>query len=155
MLKKKKQDVYWTTLQDVKNIEVSGSCSNRVTLNSSATAHKFNSKTRKQQKSSKTTQGIYITTFDCVCGVLMLRLHNFYILQTLSIAVSRPRQSYFNQVIGCFVMKWKKGGRIFEPRSQISRPVFFQLCVLNRKSCLYSFLLKRCQQLTCKRIKNL
>lgn len=91
MLKKKKQDVYWTTLQDVKNIEVSGSCSNRVTLNSSATAHKFNSKTRKQQKSSKTTQGIYITTFDCVCGVLMLRLHNFYILQTLSIAVLRPR----------------------------------------------------------------
>lgn len=90
-VKKKKQDVYWTTLQDVKNIEVSGSCSNRVTLNSSATAHKFNSKTRKQQKSSKTTQGIYITTFDCVCGVLMLRLHNFYILQTLSIAVSRPR----------------------------------------------------------------
>lgn len=68
-VKKKNQDVYWTTLQDVKNIEVSGSCSNRVTLNSSATAHKFNSKTRKQQKSSKTTQGIYITTFDCVCVV--------------------------------------------------------------------------------------
>lgn len=147
--------MYWTTLQDVKNIEVSGSCSNRVTLNSSATAHKFNSKTRKQQKSSKTTQGIYITTFDCVCGVLMLRLHNFYISSDTVYRRVATQIELFQLGHRMFCHEGEKGGRIFEPRSQISRPVFFQLCVLNRKSCLYSFLLKRCQQLACKRIKNL
>lgn len=131
--------MYWTTFQDAKkHVEVSGSCSNRVTLNSSATAHKFNSKTRKQPKSTKTTNGIYITTFDCVCGVLVLRLLNFTFFRLCLSSCRDPDRVV--SIRSSDVLSWgEKGAGYFNHDRNFAASIFQLQCLKSGILFILSF----------------